>query len=255
MAQINFQLNDKVVLISGASSGIGRACAIRCAEAGADLILVARNEERLLETCSHFPSSTRYHLILADLSSAEFPEDGLNAGVQKLGKVSGMIHSAGISTTLPLRNLTEKKLLEFYKVNVVSATLLAKWFAKSSNYIGTGGSIVWMASVMGIVGESGKTTYSLTKGALIAGARTLAIELASKKIRVNCVSPGVVVTPMTKGAVYSQTDETKEHIESLHPLGLGTPDDIAYTCIYLLSDASRWITGINLAIDGGYTAR
>jgi len=108
---------------------------------------------------------------------------------------------------------------------------------------------------MGMVGEAGKTIYSLTKGAMIAGAKSMAIELAPKKLRVNTLSPGVVVTPMTDGAVYSQQEETKEKIISLHPLGLGNTDDIAFACIYLLSDASRWVTGANIPIDGGYTAR
>ena len=116
--------------------------------------------------------------------------------------------------------------------------------------------LAWIpTSVMGIVGEVAKSLYSMTKGALIAGSRSLAIELADRKIRVNCISPGVVVTPMTQKAVYSRDDESMKKVTELHPLGLGTPEDVANACIYLLSDASRWISGTNLIADGGYTAR
>ncbi len=108
---------------------------------------------------------------------------------------------------------------------------------------------------MGMVGESGKTLYSLTKGALISGVRSMALELAPKKIRVNTVSPGVVETPMSSKAVYSQNEESLNRIKDLHPLGLGNSVDVANACIYLLSDAAKWVTGTNLIVDGGYTAR
>ena len=106
-----------------------------------------------------------------------------------------------------------------------------------------------------MVGEMGKTVYSLTKGALIAGAKSLALELAMRNIRVNTISPGVVITPMSQNAVYSQDEESFSRVKNLHPLGLGKPEDVANACIYLLSDASRWVTGTNLVVDGGYTAR
>lgn len=250
-----FSLSGKVILVTGASSGIGRACAIRFAEAGASLILIARNRQRLDETASLLPQETSFMIIEADLSLGYLPEDALKEAVNKLGKISGFLHAAGISTTLPLRMLDHEKLNHFYNTNVSGAVLLSKWMAKPTNLHENGGSIIWLASVMGMVGEAGKTLYSLTKGALIAGARSLAIELASKKIRVNCISPGVVVTPMTEAAVYNQTGEAQEHIKSLHPLGLGNTDDIAYSAVYLLSNASRWLTGANIPIDGGYTAR
>ena len=108
---------------------------------------------------------------------------------------------------------------------------------------------------MGSVGEVGKTLYSMTKGALLSASRSLALELAPKKIRVNCISPGVVDTPMSQSAVYSQSEESLNRIRSLHPLGLGRVEDVAHACVFLLSDEARWITGTNLFVDGGYTAR
>lgn len=250
-----FSLSGKVILVTGASSGIGRACAIRCAGAGASVVLLARNRERLLETASMLPEGAKWIIIEADLASGSLPESELKAAVETLGKFSGMVYAAGISTTLPLRLLDEAKMLSFFQTNVSGAVMLSKWLSKPANLHEGGGSIVLLASVMGMVGEAGKTVYSLTKGALISGARSMALELAPKKLRVNTISPGVVVTPMTDGAVYSQSDETREKIIALHPLGLGNTDDIAYACNYLLSDAARWITGANIPIDGGYTAR
>lgn len=253
--QSAFSLSGKVILVTGASSGIGRACAIRCAEAGASVVLLARNHERLRETAAMLPAGTAFRIIVTDLAAESLPETELKSAVETLGKFSGMIYAAGISTTLPLRLLDETKMLSFFQTNVAGAIMLSKWLSKPANLHENGGSIVMLASVMGMVGETGKTVYSLTKGALIAGAKSMALELAPKKLRVNTIAPGVVVTPMTDGAVYSQQEETRERIVSLHPLGLGNTDDIAYACIYLLSDAARWITGANIPIDGGYTAK
>lgn len=250
-----FSLSGKVILVTGASSGIGRACAIRCAGAGATVVLMARNRERLLETASMLPEGAKWKIIEADLAAGNLPEAELKDTVATFGKFCGMVYAAGISTTLPLRLLDEAKMLSFFQTNVSGAIMLSKWLSKPANHHEEGGSIVMLASVMGMVGEAGKTVYSLTKGALIAGAKSMALELAPKKIRVNTIAPGVVVTPMTDGAVYSQNEEARERIVSLHPLGLGNTDDIAYACIYLLSDAARWITGTNIPIDGGYTAR
>jgi NAD(P)-dependent dehydrogenase (short-subunit alcohol dehydrogenase family) len=108
---------------------------------------------------------------------------------------------------------------------------------------------------MGVAGEKGKTLYSLTKGALISSVRSLAIELANRRIRVNTVSPGVVDSPMSRSAVYSRDDEALNRIRLLHPLGLGEPDDVANACLFLISDASKWITGTNVVVDGGYLAK
>jgi NAD(P)-dependent dehydrogenase (short-subunit alcohol dehydrogenase family) len=148
-----------------------------------------------------------------------------------------------------------EKMEEFFHVNVHSAFNLTRIITKPSGISEEGASIVFISSVMGIVGENGKSLYSMTKGALIAGARSLAIELAPRNIRVNCISPGVVVSPMSKGAVYSKDEESLNKIKGLHPLGLGHTEDVANACIYLLSDASRWVTGTNMVVDGGYTAR
>ena len=249
-----FSLKDKRILITGASSGIGRQTAIHCSMMGANVVLVGRNIERLNETSNHLTKGE--HKILAiDVTDFDAVETQLKELVSHFGKLHGLVNAAGISTTLPVKMLKVDKMKSFFETNVISAINLARIFTSKQIVADEGGSIILFASVMGMVGDAGKTIYSATKGALISATKSMAIELASKKVRVNSISPGVVVTPMTDNAVYSQDDEARQHVVALHPLGLGQPADIANACVFLLSDASRWITGTNLVVDGGYTAR
>lgn len=248
-----FSLSGKNILITGASSGIGRQCAITSSALGAFVILVGRSTERLKATAKLL-NSTKYTILATDITDYDKTVLGIENSIGDL-KIDGLIHAAGISTTLPLRNLTPEKLQPFFETNVFAAINITKWLTKKKYANPKGMSIVFLASVMGIVGELGKTTYSLTKGALVAGTKSLALELASKNMRVNCISPGVVETPMSANAVYSQNEDAYSKIKSLHPLGLGKPEDVANACAFLLSDGSRWITGTNLIVDGGYTAR
>jgi NAD(P)-dependent dehydrogenase (short-subunit alcohol dehydrogenase family) len=174
--------------------------------------------------------------------------------VQK-GKISGLINCAGISTTLPLNAISPGKMELFFQSNVIGAINLSNQVLKSAHFSEEGGSVIFISSVVGLVGENGKTLYSMTKGALIAAVKSMSMELAKRKIRVNAISPGVVESPMSKNAVYSRNEESLKKIKSLHPLGIGKPEDVANACLFLLSDASVWITGTNLVVDGGYTAR
>jgi len=248
-----FSLSGKNILITGASSGIGRQCAITVNALGAFVILIGRSKERLKET-SNALNNGEFLTLATDITAYDKTVDGLEKLVGNL-KVDGLIHAAGISTTLPLRNSTPEKLQAFFETNVFAAINITKLLTKKKFANPNGMSIVFLASVMGIVGESGKTIYSLTKGALVAGTKSLALELANKKIRVNCVSPGVVETPMSSNAVYAQNPLAYDKIKSKHPLGLGKAEDIANTCAFLLSDGASWITGTNIIVDGGYTAR
>jgi NAD(P)-dependent dehydrogenase (short-subunit alcohol dehydrogenase family) len=190
-----------------------------------------------------------------DLTNYEKVQDAVDMIVDQTGKIDGLINCAGISATLPFTQGKPEKMDKFFQNNVYSAMNLTRLAVKQSNISEEGASIIFISSVMGVAGENGKSLYSMTKGALIAGVRSLAIEMAPRNIRVNCVSPGVVETPMTKKAAYSQDEEALKKIISYHPLGLGQPEDVANACIYLLSDASKWVTGTNLIVDGGYLAR
>lgn len=248
-----FHLTDKTIIITGASSGIGRQCAISCSQMGANVILLGRNEQELQLTADQLAKGTSWKYFSVDLTAYEALGDVVKAAVDAYGKLDGLVHSAGISTTLPLRMVKPEKLEHYLRVNVSAAIELTRIASKPA-HMNTGGSIVFLSSVMGLVGESGKTIYSLSKGALLAGTRSVALELARKQIRVNCISPGVVESPMSDQAVYSRDDASRQRILDLHPLGLGQVEDVANACIYLLSDASRWVTGTNLVVDGGYTA-
>jgi len=194
-------------------------------------------------------------LLSLDLTQFEEVAVAIKTALESFGVVDAVVHAAGISTTLPFRSCSVTKMNEFFQVNVVAALHLTQLLLKPGCFNDRGGSIVFLTSVMSQVGESAKVLYSMSKGALLAASRSMAIELAPKKIRVNCIAPGVVDTPMTQKAYYSQSPELKERITGLHPLGLGVPEDVANACIFLLSDASRWITGTQLMVDGGYTAR
>ena len=249
-----FGLKGRTVLITGASSGIGRQCAISCSEQGANVVLLGRREDALQETAAQCrPDSA--HIIAVDMQDYSALMSAVKAGMDVKGPISGVIHSAGVSTTLPLRAFRPSKLEDMLRVNVVGALELTRLICKKAYFSKDGGSIIFLSSVMGSVGEKGKFMYGATKGAVVAATKSLAVELAPRRIRVNCISPGVVVTPMSTEAVYSQTEEQLAIITAKHPLGLGTVSDVANSCIFLLSDAARWITGTNLHVDGGYTAQ
>jgi NAD(P)-dependent dehydrogenase (short-subunit alcohol dehydrogenase family) len=250
-----FSLENKTILITGASSGIGRQCTISCAEMGANVIITGRNKERLSETASKIPKSKfgGQHILLID------QEDSVLALIQDLKEkgivLNGFINAAGISTTLPVKFSTMEKQLEFYATNIAGPLNLTRLLLKKGNPLVDKSSVVFISSVMAIVGEKAKTLYSGSKGALNAVSRSLALEVANRSIRVNTVSPGVVVTPMSQNAAYAQDEDSLQKTISKHPMGLGHPDDVANACIYLLSDASKWVTGSNLVVDGGYTAQ
>lgn len=250
-----FELTGKTIVISGASSGIGRQCAISCATMGATVVALGRNEERLTKTLNQLAFPERHCCFIVDLADASQVADTVTQLVAKVGRVHGLLNVAGISTTLLLKSLSDDKLDEFFKNNVYSTIHLTKELTRMGNFAKEGGSIVFFSSVMGSYGEVGKSLYAMTKGALQAGARSLACEMAAKNIRVNTVSPGLIITPINENLPHITDPEKRKKLEEMHLLGLGNPEDVANACVYLLSDASRWVTGTNLFVDGGYTAR
>lgn len=250
-----FNLTNKIIIITGASSGIGRECAVSCAQRGASVVLLGRNIDRLNETLSLLQNKSNHLLYSVDLCEYDKVEQLLKEVILKTGKIHGLINSAGISTTLPFKMVEHEKLDKFFQTNVFAAMNLTRGVVKQTNMSEKGGSIIFISSVMGVVGEIGKSLYCMTKGSLISATRALALEYGSRKIRFNCISPGVVETPMSKKSVYSQDEESLKRIELMHPLGLGQTEDVANASVYLLSDASKWVTGTNLIVDGGYTAR
>jgi NAD(P)-dependent dehydrogenase (short-subunit alcohol dehydrogenase family) len=222
---------------------------------GASLAVFGRNEERLNDTLQSMDDPGKHMSCAIDLLEYDMVGDAVREVVRQKGRIDGLINCAGISTTLPLNSVSTQRMEHFIRTNVIASMNITRHTVKSAHFSLTGGSVIFISSVMGVVGENGKTLYSLTKGALVAAVKSMAIELAPRKIRVNAISPGVVVSPMSRNAVYSRDAASLNKIQSLHPLGLGQVDDVANACIFLLSDASAWITGINLIVDGGYLAK
>lgn len=250
-----FSLSGKILIITGASSGIGRQCAIDCSKMGATVVLVARNEERLKETLAEMDRPEIHCYYSLDLGNSVELTSIVKEIVMKKGKISGLLNCAGMSTVTPLKMITEGLFDTIFRINVFSALNLTKEVCRMGNYSKDGCSVVFFSSIMGCVGEKGKVLYSATKGALIAATRSLACELSPKGIRVNAISPGAIVTPINMNQPYMADPEMRKILEGKHLLGLGKVTDISQACIFLLSDASRWITGQNIVIDGGYTSQ
>ena len=250
-----FSLENKVIIVTGASSGIGAQCAIDCSKMGAKVVLVARNEERLRRTLSLMEGEG--HIVLPlDLSSSAGLKEAIKDVVGKVGKINGVVNCAGISSVTPLKLVTDELLDQFFRTNVYSAINLSKEVTRGGNYDKDGGcSVIFLASIMGLCGEKCKTMYSATKGALIAAARSMACELAKNKVRVNVVSPGAIETPINAKLPHMADPELRKELEAKHLLGLGECSDISNACIYLLSEAAKWVTGQNIIVDGGYTCK
>ena len=249
-----FSLEGKHIVVSGASSGIGQQCAISCAAMGASVSLLGRNRERLEQTLSLMEGSG-HRMYVVDLTVEEDIKIVVQQIVADSGRISGLLNAAGISGTLLMKSVSGKKLDEFFQNNVYSAYMLTREVCRMGHFAPEGGSIVFFSSIMGSHGETGKSLYAMTKGALQAASKSLACELASKQIRVNSVSPGLIITPINENLPHITDPVKREVLEKMHMLGLGKTEDVANACVYLLSDASRWVTGVNLYVDGGYSAK
>lgn len=247
-----FSLANKTILITGASSGIGRQCAIDCSKIGAKVVLVARNEERLKETLSEMEGDG-HKLYPFDLNKTNDIKSFVTQIVAECGKINGLIHAAGIEKTKPIKILTTEDYEEVFRINALSGFELVRQL--SGKNMEHGGSIVMISSITSVIGRGGVAAYSASKGAINSAVRVMALEFSSKKIRVNSISPGTILTPMMQNYLSGLSQEDYQKRIDGFPLGLGQTTDISNACIYLLSDASRWVTGQNLIVDGGYTVR
>ena len=241
-----FSLEGKTILVTGASSGIGRSTAIECSKAGAKVVLTARNEARLKETLSMLIGEGHSYIV-ADLSN----EEQMDRLVAEMPIVDGLVNNAGFNVMQLVPFIKDEDLIKVMRVNLEAPILLTHKVVKKKK-IAKESSIVFTSSIAGKgVCSAGNSLYSASKGGLTAFMKNAALELASKKIRCNAVLPGMVETPLKEGKS-NITEEQWEINRQLYPLKrFGNPEDVAYAIIYLLSNASAWMTGSELVIDGG----
>lgn len=247
-------LEGKRILVTGASSGIGRACAVMAAELGASVTLVARRAEALEETRQLMVAPERHRCLAWDFASGQDVAP-LFADILKDGKLNGLVHAAGIGPAMPLAAIDMQEAKRVMEVNWLSFLALMKQCAKK-RVAEPGFSVVVISSTSALSGSPGQSVYGASKGAVSSMVRTFAIELAPKGIRVNAVCPSNIKTPMFDAVVGEITDEAGQAaLIAKQPLGLGEPEQVAAPVCFLLSEAASFITGVNLPVDGGYLAQ
>ena len=242
-----FSLEGKTILVTGASSGIGRATAIECAKMGARLFITGRDLSRLEETGKMLVGNG-HDWKVADLSEHK----GIGAIIESVPQLDGFVPAAGFTRLLPIPFVEHDDLSHILQVNTQAPILLTKGLVKNKK-LNKGSSVVFVSSIAGVYSVSpGNGMYSATKGAIQAFMKSAALELAAKKIRCNAVNPGLVNTNiLSEGKL---TNEQLKAREELYPMKrFGEPEEVAYAIIYLLSDAAGWVTGTSLLIDGGFT--
>lgn len=244
-------LSGKNIIITGATSGIGKASAIEAAHQGANLILLGRQTDKLDSLLDSLRGQQHLAFTL-DFESVDVEKE-LSVVFSNIPKVDGVFHCAGQHIALPLKACSIGVIERLFKINVTSSILLLKEVRKRNNH-NKACSVVLMSSASGLVGEKGLSTYSSTKGALVSLTKSLSAELVADSIRVNCISAGIVKSEMTMSLFEKMTEAQLEQLEKKHPLGFGSVNDVADSAVFLLSDMSKWITGSNLIVDGGYTA-
>lgn len=243
-----FSLEGKTILVTGASSGIGRGIAIQCSKMGARVILNGRNMERLQKTLTQMEGEG-HMVISADLGTQE----GIDRVVSGCPELDGYVHSAGIPALRAVKNIDRELMQQMLNVNTIAPITLTSLLVKKK-ILKKKSSIVLIASTSGVfVGNIGEAPYSTTKGALYGFVKSAAVELAARGTRLNTICPGLTPTEILElsDSMFSKEQMIDKHLPKYPMKRFGRPEDIANGAIYLLSEASDWVTGINLNIDGG----
>jgi len=243
------ELTGRTIMVTGASSGIGRDTAIFLSALGARVVLVARNRERLDQT-QRLLEGDGHLLETFDLSAGDRIPDWFKELTARSGPLDGLVHSAAIQGYYPLKVLKATALSEMFQVNTISAAMLVKGFQQKGCYR-PGSSIVLLTSTAAILGVPANSAYAASKAAVIALVKSLSLELVDKQIRLNCVAPGLVETEMVQRIKEATPEHLFQAMVDKHPLGMGKTSDIAYAIAFLLAPAARWIMGSTLMVDGG----
>jgi NAD(P)-dependent dehydrogenase (short-subunit alcohol dehydrogenase family) len=246
-------LTGKTIMVTGASNGIGRSTSIYLSRMGARIIAVGRNQERLDETMGALEGS-QHRSYARDLTEVETLPTWMKTVAAEVGPLYGLVHSAGVVMNRPLRVLSYSNYVAIMRINLDAAVMLSKGFRLKGVRDESGSAIVYLSSVTAFRAQPSLAAYAASKGALISLARTLALELAADRVRVNCVCAGLVRTDMMSGLKETIPEEAYRALMSKYPLGTGTTEDVAFAIAFLLAPAAKWITGTAMVIDGGYSA-
>lgn len=249
-------LTDRRILVTGASddSDIGRTLCVTLAGLGARLVLTGRRPDALERTRALLEEPGRHTVAPCDLSDLDAIPGWMKDLVAAAGPLDGLVHSASVQGYSVLRQVTRAQFERYFTLNVGAALMLARGFQQKGVCPADGGAIVFIGSVAGLKGQKGRSLYAASKAALVSVAQSLALELADRRIRVNVLAPAVVLGAKAEQQFAMLPAEQNAALAAAHPLGYGTPQDVADGVAYLLAGSGRWVTGVTLPLDGGFTA-
>lgn len=253
MMDVTRPLAGMKFLVTGASSGIGRATGLLLAGQGASLVGAGRSQEKLDQLQPEL-AGIGHHLAVMSLQDADLTAAWVKEMAGQYGPFDGVFHAAGIELIRPAKLIKQQHVDEIFASSLHAAFGIAR-ACSQQGVMAEGGSILLMSSVAGTSGQVGMTAYSAAKAGVEGLARSLACELAPRRIRVNALAAGAVETPMHDRIARGANDAAMDAYRNSHLLGFGTPDDVANAALFLLGPASRWITGTTLVVDGGYQCR
>jgi NAD(P)-dependent dehydrogenase (short-subunit alcohol dehydrogenase family) len=245
-------LTDRTILVTGATSGIGKATAIYLSKLGARVVASGRNQTRLDETLAALEGEGHIGRLF-DLADLDAIVPWLKALCADIGPLNGIAHCAGVQATKPIQSINSAFVMDVLTQNLGAALMLAQAFRLKACH-GSPASLVYCSSSAALRTAPGNVVYASSKGGIVSAVKGLGVELVRDGVRVNAVAPAMVDTPMSDQFRTILSEENFKRVVDMHPLGLGRPDDVAAAIAFLLADTSRWITGSILSVDGGFLA-